>query len=118
MERARHRDRLKHGGGRKRVALTEDAVASEGEDGDDLVAIDEAIKRLQEYDARKAEVVVLRYFGGLSTEETAAALGLSISTIKNEWTFARAWLRRELGRAYAADGGRGEEGGGGGGGGG
>jgi RNA polymerase sigma factor (TIGR02999 family) len=101
VERARHRDRLKHGGGRRRVALNDNAVASETEDGDDLVAIDDALQKLQEYDSRKAEVVVLRYFGGLSIEETAAALSLSISTVKNEWTFARAWLKRELARADA-----------------
>jgi RNA polymerase sigma factor (TIGR02999 family) len=109
VERARHRDRIKHGGGRRRVALSEDAVATESAgDGVDLVALDDAIQKLQDYDSRKAEVVVLRYFGGLSIEETAAALGVSPATVKNEWTFARAWLKRELGRG-AGEGGDGDE---------
>jgi len=112
VERARHRDRIKHGGGRKRIALSDDAVATgDDDDGLDLVALDEAIQRLQEYDSRKAEVVVLRYFGGLSIEEAASALGVSPATVKNEWTFARAWLKRELTRAEAGEGrGRGANG--------
>ena len=103
IERARHHGRLRHGGGRKRVELTEDAAATQAEAGE-LLALDEVLDRLEKYDARKAQVVMLRYFAGLSIEETAAAMALSPATVKNEWAFARAWLHRELG---AAGGGRG-----------
>ena len=63
----------------------------------DLVAVDEALTRLEQTDPRKAQIVSLRYFAGLSVEETAAALDLSPATVKNEWAFARAWLYRALG---------------------
>ena len=62
-----------------------------------LVAVDEALTRLEQTDPRKAQIVSLRYFAGLSVDETAAALDLSPATVKNEWTFARAWLYRALG---------------------
>lgn len=104
VERARHRGRIKHGGGRARVELDENAVASE-EPTTDLVALDEVLDRLAEFDKRKSEVVMLRYFAGLSIEETAAALGVSPATVKNEWTFARAWLHREMGSAKPGGGG-------------
>jgi RNA polymerase sigma factor (sigma-70 family) len=64
----------------------------------DLEALDEALTRLETIDKRKADVVMLRYFAGLSIEETAAALSVSPATVKNDWTFARAWLHRELAR--------------------
>ncbi len=97
VERARHNNRLRHGGGRDRVAL-DDGLASPtlGADGTDLVALDDALKKLERYDARKAKVVSLRYFAGLSVEETAEVLWLSTATVKNDWAFARAWLHREL----------------------
>jgi DNA-directed RNA polymerase specialized sigma24 family protein len=63
----------------------------------DLVAVDEALTRLEQTDPRKAQIVSLRYFAGLSIEETAGALDLSPATVKNEWAFARAWLYRVLG---------------------
>jgi RNA polymerase sigma factor (TIGR02999 family) len=98
VERARHRKRLKHGGGRDRLELQEHQVLSQEpeHDGTDLIALDEALTKLEALDARKAKVVSLRYFGGLSVEETAAALDVSPATVKNEWAFARAWLHREL----------------------
>jgi RNA polymerase sigma factor (TIGR02999 family) len=98
VERARHRDRLKHGGGRERVEFEAEQVLSAPAESDatDLVALDQALTKLEALDARKAKVVSLRYFGGLSVEETAAALDVSQSTVKNEWSFARAWLHREL----------------------
>ncbi len=65
--------------------------------------LDEALERLEKYDKRKADVVMLRYFAGLSIEETAAALGVSPATVKNEWTFARAWLHREVGKSDGGD---------------
>jgi RNA polymerase sigma factor (TIGR02999 family) len=97
VERARHQQRLKHGGGRQRVDLNED-VAQVNPESTDLVALDSALNALQKRDPRKAEVVMLRYFAGLSIEETARAMGLSPATVKNEWTIARAWLHRELSR--------------------
>jgi len=100
VERARRRGRLKHGGGRKRVSLHESAVV--GDDAEvDLVALDQALRRLQEEDARKGNVVLLRYFGGLTIEETADALGISPATVKTDWTFARSWLHRELAETEA-----------------
>jgi WD40 repeat protein len=71
----------------------------------DLLALDEALAKLEARDKRKADVVMLRYFAGLSIEETAAALDVSPATVKNEWTFARAWLHREM----EQDGGEGDE---------
>jgi RNA polymerase sigma factor (TIGR02999 family) len=98
VERVRHRKRLKHGGGRERFELQENQVLSREpeHDGTDLIALDEALTKLEAMDARKVKVVSLRYFAGLSVEETAAALDVSPATVKNEWAFARAWLHREL----------------------
>jgi RNA polymerase sigma factor (TIGR02999 family) len=98
VERARHHGRVRHGGGRGRVALDDNAAATNADDTD-LVALDEAMTKLEAVDPRKAQVVVLRYFGGLTVEETAAAMDLSPATIKNEWSFARAWLHREIARS-------------------
>jgi RNA polymerase sigma factor (TIGR02999 family) len=98
VERARHRKRFKHGGGRDRVELDPAQVLSDKPEHDatDLIALDEALAELEKSDARKAQVVSLRYFAGLSVEETAAAMDLSPATVKNEWAFARAWLHRKL----------------------
>jgi RNA polymerase sigma factor (TIGR02999 family) len=97
VERARHKNRLKHGGGKPVVALDDQAMApQEQRDPTDLIAIDEALKKLEKIDPRKGRVVTLRYFAGFSIEETAAAMELSPATVKNEWAFARAWLHREL----------------------
>ena len=98
VERARHRKRHKHGGGRERLDLNDhvDLVKADETDGTDLIALDEALEKLEKLDPRKAKVVSLRYFGGLSVEETAAAMDLSPATVKNDWAFARAWLHREL----------------------
>jgi RNA polymerase sigma factor (TIGR02999 family) len=95
VERARHHARIKRGGDRRRVTLDENAAVFD-EDATDLLALNEALTKLEGYDKRKSEVVMLRYFAGLSIEETASALDLSPATVKNEWTFARAWLHREL----------------------
>jgi len=64
---------------------------------DDLLALDEALQRLQAEKPHLAEIVMLRYYTGLSFEETASVVGRSVSTIKREWRFARAWLARQLG---------------------
>ncbi|MDF1504806.1 ECF-type sigma factor [Roseisolibacter sp. H3M3-2] len=88
----------KRGGGAPSAAL-DDAVAMAESRGDDLVALDEALERLAAANARCAQVVECRFFGGLSVEETAEALGTSPATVKRDWTLARAWLNRELGAA-------------------
>lgn len=95
VERARARGRIKRGGGAARVPLEDAALATEPPP-DELLALDEALDRLAAYDKRKADVVMMRYFAGLSIDETAAALGVSPATVKNEWAFARAWLHREI----------------------
>jgi RNA polymerase sigma factor (sigma-70 family) len=61
-----------------------------------LIALDEALKKLEQFDPRKAEIVELRYFGSQSVEDTARILGISEATIKRDWTLARAWLLREV----------------------
>src|SRR5262245_23087277 len=96
VERARHYQRLRHGAGAEKVSLEEGMLRADPQLVD-LVAVDEALTRLEQSDPRKAQIVSLRYFGGLSIEETAAALDLSPATVKNEWAFARAWLYRALG---------------------
>lgn len=95
IDRARQRHRLKRGGNRRRVELADAALATEPE-SEDLLALEQALARLEAKDARKGQVVMLRYFAGLSNEETATVLGVSLATVKNDWTFARAWLHREL----------------------
>jgi RNA polymerase sigma-70 factor, ECF subfamily len=93
---ARKRRAERRGGARAvRVPLEEVDIAADQACGD-LVALDEALDRLAVADPRKARVVELRFFGGLSLEETAAAVGISMRTVQNDWTFARAWLYRAL----------------------
>src|SRR5262245_22442623 len=96
VERARHYQRIKHGGAEQRVEM-DSGIMRVDPSLTDLVAVDEALTRLEQTDPRKAQIVSLRYFAGLSVEETAAALDLSPATVKNEWKFARAWLHRALG---------------------
>ena len=96
VEHARRRDADKRGGSHVRVQLDE-AVAVADETDVDLLAIDEALDRLAAIDPQQARVVELRFFSGLSVEETAAALGVSPKTVKRDWSVARAWLRREIG---------------------
>lgn len=94
---ARKQHAQKRGGDRKRVALTIDFPGAQ-RDGR-LLQLDEALTELEAYDARKAAVVQMRFFAGLTNEETAAALDISPATAERDWTFAKAWLRREIGRA-------------------
>lgn len=86
----------KRGGGTIAEPL-DDAVAMALSRGDDLLALDEALHRLASVNDRYARVVECRFFGGMSVEETAEALGTSPATVKRDWTLARAWLNRELG---------------------
>jgi RNA polymerase sigma factor (TIGR02999 family) len=95
VDRARRRAALKHGAGRRAAPLREEALVVEPESVD-LLALDEALERLGARDERWREIVELRYFAGLSLEETAATLGLSLTTVKEEWSYARAWLHREI----------------------
>ncbi len=95
VERARRRDRIKHGGGRKRVELSDDAVSID-DPGLDMIALDEALKSLEATDPRKARIVMLRFFTGLSIEEIAELLEVSSRTVEREWRFTRAWLSKEL----------------------
>jgi RNA polymerase sigma factor (TIGR02999 family) len=93
---ARRRGYAKRGGNPVRVSLSEADQVSEQRTAE-VVAVDEALSRLAALDPRKAQIVELRYFGGLSGEETAEVLDLSSRTIKREWRWAKAWLYRELG---------------------
>lgn len=102
VERARRRQRRKRGGDWTRVTLSESALI-EREGVTDLVALDEALEWLRQYKPRKAQVVVLRFFGGLTIEETAAALGISTDTVKTDWQTARLWLAERLGGKEARD---------------
>ena len=96
---ARDRRAQKRGGAIEHVALDEsrgDAPDySSSESSDVLVALDEALRRLEKIDSRQSKVVECRFFGGLTIEETAAALGVSPRTVKRDWLVAQAWLRRE-----------------------
>lgn len=85
----------KRGGAPTAVPLDDDIPIEER--GDDLLALDEALRRLEQLDPRQCRIVECRFFGGMSVEETAIALGLSPATVKRDWTAARAWLNRELG---------------------
>jgi RNA polymerase sigma factor (TIGR02999 family) len=100
IEQARRKGRLKRGGGARRVELSEGLAWIEPP-ADDVLALDEAIQQLQAEDPRLAEIVMLRYYSGLSVEETAAAVGVSVSTLTRDWRYARAWLAGVLGEAGA-----------------
>ena len=95
VDHARSRKSQKRGGATRKVSFEEALVVST-ERGSDLVALDDALKGLAAVDARKCEVVELRYFGGLSVEESAEALHVSPDTILRDWRLAKAWLLREL----------------------
>ena len=95
VDHARSRGYQKRGGGIQRVTLT-DGLALAAERTLDLVALDRALEELGAIDARKARVIELRFFGGLSVEETAEALHVSTDTIKRDWRLAKLWLLRQL----------------------
>ena len=95
IERARARGAAKRGGARQRITLDEGLVAG-GDRSIDLLALDEALQRLAELDPEQARLVELRFFGGLTVEETAEAMDISPATVKRHWTVAKAWLTREL----------------------
>ncbi|SRR5260370_2837665 len=95
LDAARARAAGKRGGGELRITLHEDVLALDQAAG--LVAIDDALQALSQVDSRKAQVVELRFFGGLSVEEMAEVLGISPQSVKRDWKLARAWLLKELG---------------------
>jgi RNA polymerase sigma factor (TIGR02999 family) len=97
VERARQKGSLKGGGGLQRVELG-DVAAQEGESAIDLLDLNEALTQLEQDEPRKAELVKLRYFAGLSLEESAEALGISPATAKRYWAYARAWLYGRISR--------------------
>ena len=97
---ARGQSRQKRGGGAEKVSL-EEAVVVGGESGPDLLDLDFALEKLARQDGRKSQIVELLFFGGLTYDESAAALGISPATLHRELKLAKAWLYRELGEAQA-----------------
>jgi RNA polymerase sigma factor (TIGR02999 family) len=95
VDHARSRNYIKRGGGTRQVSLDEALVVSEA-CNDDLVALDDALQALAAVDARKSQVVEMRFFGGLTVEETAEALHVSPETVMRDWQFAKVWLLRAL----------------------
>jgi len=95
VDHARERRSLKRGGGAVKVTLDETAFVTESR-SEELLALDDALERLAVQDPRKSQIVELRYFGGLTVEETAEFLKLSRRTVEREWTMAKAWLYRAL----------------------
>ncbi|MCP3919040.1 MAG: RNA polymerase subunit sigma-70 [bacterium] len=96
---ARDRGRLKRGGGGQRLSITDCEPAAATGQGVDIIALDEALTKLAERDARKARLVELRFFAGLGMEECAAEIEVSLATAKREWALARAFLLREMAAA-------------------
>lgn len=95
VESARRKKRLKRGGDRQREVLDNEALAAPAED-ERLLELDAALEKLQQAHPRPAELVKLRYFAGLSNEQAAESLGVSSATADRDWTYAKAWLLREM----------------------
>jgi RNA polymerase sigma factor (TIGR02999 family) len=95
VDHARSHAYAKHGGGVPKIPLDDIAVLSP-ERSSEVIALDEALKNLAKVDPRKSRIVELRYFGGLSVEETAELLGISPITVKRDWIVAKTWLHREI----------------------
>ncbi len=95
VDHARMRKRLRRGGGAQRISFDETAIVAENM-CNEFIALDDALLDLEKIDPRKCRIVEMRYFGGLSVEETAQVLKLSTRTVEREWQLARAWLRKEL----------------------
>jgi RNA polymerase sigma factor (TIGR02999 family) len=97
VDHARSRRTVKRGGAHPIVAL-DDTVEAAFQTDMDYVALDDALRTLEQKDAQQCRIVEMRYFGGLTIEETAEVLGISPATVKRDWTMAKAWLRREIAR--------------------
>lgn len=97
VDHARSRQNLKRGGAARQISLEESAFISPSTSAG-LVALDDALQALEKVDARKARVVELRFFGGMSVEETAAALNVSPQTVLRDWKLSKSWLMREMSR--------------------
>jgi RNA polymerase sigma factor (TIGR02999 family) len=95
VDQARRKASIKHGGDRRRVNADEIALSIESP-SEDLLALNEALDRLERDDPRKGQIVMLRYFAGLSREETAEALGLTVRTIDREWRYIKTWLYTQI----------------------
>lgn len=95
VDHARAKSSEKRGGGAERVELTEALCFCHGPDAD-LLELDEALRELAKFDEQQSRLIELRFFGGLTIEETASVLGISPATVKREWAVARAWLSRRL----------------------
>jgi RNA polymerase sigma factor (TIGR02999 family) len=96
VDQARRKSAKKHGGGRKREGDPEHLAIEIGEPVDDLLQLDASLREFEAIDAVAAEVVMLRYFSGLTIEETAEVLSVSIPTVTRRWRFARAWLHKRM----------------------
>jgi RNA polymerase sigma factor (TIGR02999 family) len=103
IERARRRGRLRHGGGLQRLDLLDANGVSGPSDLDQILVLDEALTRLAAARPQAAELVKLRFFCGLTAEETAPMVGLSVRSARRLWAFARAWLRRDMERSVAPE---------------
>jgi len=97
IDHARSQRRLKRGGGAQHIPLDESRIASDQREID-FLALDQSLKNLEKLDSRKARTVELLFFGGMTVEEAAEVLGVSGGTVKRDWSFARAWIFRELSR--------------------
>ena len=98
VDHARRRRAEKRDGNRERVTLTDNEVAAEGPREIDVLALHESLEQLATFDPQQERIVELRYFGGLTIEETAEVVGVSPATVVREWTIAKAWLRANLSR--------------------
>jgi RNA polymerase sigma factor (TIGR02999 family) len=96
VDHARTRHREKRGGPAENLPLDDALQIGSAEKSVDLVSLDEALQRLEVFDPRQARIVELRYFSGLTNDETAEILGVSNATVRNDWTMARAWLHSQL----------------------
>ena len=92
---ARRHTRAKRGGGAQQVPL-DDAMLVSNDKADELLALDDALSKLEQFDKRRSQVATMRFFAGLSVEETGEALGISEETVTRDWRLARAWLQNEL----------------------
>jgi RNA polymerase sigma factor (TIGR02999 family) len=98
MDHARKHTAEKRGGDAEVLPIEEEILIVSHDKSAELIALDDALKQLAEMDERKAKIVELRYFGGLSIEETAEVIGVSVPTVNREWRMAKAWLYSELAR--------------------